>query len=299
MAAAAVLLVIVVFFNAVMGDKSAADGETDQQSIFLSNQPEFFSTIRPESLNTAEIDTADDLAKAASYFENSLFVGDRQMEYIHNSTLENERAGAILSGALFMTAEGYTWKAMAEEFSGGALTFNLYGDYVSMTGAIEKVGAETVFLQLGRADLAAGDISTALYNAQVALLSLKQAAPQTEIIVLALTPNTAESTAVPDNSTIQAFNNGMHDFCGEAGIVFADTASVFSSDGLPTEYCADPDGEGIYLNTEGGLVWVNALLDIVSAPRSTPAPTAMPTENSGTQTASNGVNAAGRGASVN
>lgn len=292
------LLVIVVIFNAVSGRKS---GSGDGQGIFLSGQPEFFSTIKPESLNTAEIDTADDLTKAATYFENSLFIGGSQMQYIQNAKLSNERIGTILGQALFMTETNYTWQAMANEFSGGALTFNLYGDYVSVTGAIEKAGAEKVFLQLGRADLAAGDVSAALTNARAALLSLK-AATQAEVVVLSLAPNTAESTAVPDNSTMQTFNSGLQQICGELGITFADTGEIFDSFELPAEYCADT--EGTCLNTEGSLLWVNELLEIVSTPQSTPAPspteapttesTPEPTGNGGIQAADNGINAAGR-----
>ena len=289
------LLVLVVIFNAVSGGKS---GSGDGQGIFLSGQPEFFSTIKPESLNTAEIDTADDLTKAATYFESSLFIGGSQMQYIQNAKLSNERIGTILGQALFMTETNYTWQAMANEFGGGALTFNLYGDYVSVTGAIEKAGAEKVFLQLGRADLAAGDVSTALTNARAALLSLKTAT-QAEIVVLSLTPNTAESTAVPDNSTLQSFNSGLQQICSEIGITFADTGAIFAAFELPAEYCAD--AEGTCLNTEGSLLWVNELLEILSTPQSTPtpAPTEVPTveeptESGGIQSADNGLNAAGR-----
>lgn len=295
-AAVVLLVVIIIVFNAITGDRQ---GEDDGQGVFLSGQPEFFSTIRPEKLNSAEIDTIDDPAKAASYFENSLFVGDAQMTYIQNAKLENAQIGSILEKALFLTADGYTWASMAGEFSGGALTFNLYGDYVSMTGAIEKSGAKKVFLQLGRVDLAAGDTSAALSAAQTALRSLKQAAPQTEIIVLPLTPNTAESTAVPDNTAIALFNSGMRDFCSEEGILFADMSEVFPTDGLQAEYCANVEDQGDVLNAEGCLALVTELLEIVSSqqtvmPENTPVPIAQSTDNSGTQTQENGTNAAGR-----
>ena len=276
-AAAFLLLTVVLIGKATGGHSPSADGESGGRGVFLSDQPEFFSTVRPESM-TVEIDAADDPAKAAAYFADSLFVGDTQMEYIQNAKLTHERAGEFLSEALFLTAKTYSWQALADEFNGGALTFNLYGEYVTLASALEKTNVQKAFLQIGRTDLAAGDVSVALQTAQSALLKLKQACPQTEIIVLSLTPNTAASTVVPGNNTIRFFNEGMYSFCLENGIRYADTAAAVSADGLPEEYCADPQADGIHLNSEGTMLWIEALLESLSAPQSTPAPTAAPTE---------------------
>ena len=275
-AAAFLLLTVVLIGKAAGGHSPSADGESGGQGVFLSDEPEFFSTVRPESM-TVEIDAADDPTKAAAYFADSLFVGDTQMEYIQNAKLTHERAGEFLSEALFLTAKTYSWQALADEFNGGALTFNLYGDYVTLADALGKTNAKKVFLQIGRTDLAAGDVSAAMQTAQSALLKLRQACPQTEIIMLSLTPNTAASTVVPGNNTVRFFNEGMYSFCVENGIRYADAAAAFSADGLPEEYCADPQADGIHLNTEGTLLWIEALLESLSAPQSTPAPTAAPT----------------------
>ena len=278
--------------------ESGAEGEEEHQGLFLANEPEFFSTIRPEAMTDGEVDLTDDLSSASAYFENSLFVGDSRMEYIQDAKLVQERIGTVLSRALFLTADTYSWKSLGDEFSGGALTFNLYGDYVTLQGALEKTGAKKLFIQIGREDLAGGDITSAIDNAQNALVKLKAACPQTEIIVLPLTPNTADSVEVPSNNTIEFYNEELYSLCLDRGIRYLDTTTAFPMDVLPAEYCADAGDTGSHLNVEGSLLWVNALLEKISEPQSTPTPAPV-TENSEVQNESSGetsapMNVAGR-----
>ena len=293
----AALLIFVVFAVFGVGRGESTAGE-DGTGIFLSNEPEFFSTIRPEAMTDGEVDLTDDPDQAATYFENSLFVGDSRMEYIQDAKLVQERVGTVLARALFLTADTYAWKSLSEEFSGGALTFNLYGDYVTLQGAIEKTGVEKLFIQIGREDLAGGDINVAINNAKDALLKLKAACPQTEIIVLPLTPNTADSVEVPSNNTIEFYNEELYSLCLDSGVRYLDTTSAFPMDVLPAEYCADAGDTGSHLNTEGSLLWVNALVEKISQPQSTPmpTPTTEPTgENSDAQSDTSApMNVAGR-----
>lgn len=298
--AAVVLLIAVVFVAKAAAGSGTADNTADGNNAHLSGQPEFFSTVGPESLTNVEVDVVDDPVKAAAFFENGLFVGDTQMEYIQNAKITNTRAGEFLSKALFLTAEEYSWQALEQEFSGGALTFNLYGDYVTLADALKKTNVKKVFLQIGRTDLSDGDVTGALQHAENAILRLKQACPQTELIVLSLTPSTAASAVVPGNNTIRFFNDGLRDFCVQSGIRYADTASAFPEDGLPQEYCADAQADGIYLNADGTLLWIEALLESLSVPQSTPAPTTEPTpkaeipSGNSDQTENSEMNVAGR-----
>ena len=295
--AAMVLVLTVVFVAKAIGGSKT---ETGDGSLFLSGQPEFFSTVGPESLTNVEVDVVDDPVKVSAFFENSLFVGDTQMEYIQHAKITNERVGTFLSKALFLTAKEYSWQALENEFSGGALTFNLYGDYVTLADALKKTNVRKVFLQIGRTDLSQGDVAGALQHAENAILRLRQACPQTELIVLALTPNTSESAVVPGNNTLRFFNDGLRDFCVQSGVRYADTAAAFPLDALPTEYCADAQADGVYLNADGALLWIEALLESLSVPQSTPAPTTAPTpeaempQNNGEQTENSEMNVAGR-----
>ena len=293
--AAALLIVLLVVINPFAG-KNKAEQNGEEQGISLSGQPEFFSTVRPEKLHDAEADVADDTAKAATYFEKSLFVGDAQMMRIQNAKLQNEKISEILQYALFMTADTCTWQAMAAEFSGGPLTFNLYGDFVTLAEAIEKSGSQKVYIQIGREDLALGEAETAVDHARIALRSLKQAAPNTEIIVLALTPNTATSEVFPNNEKILLFNTGLESVCLEYGFRFVKSETAFPDGVLPDQYCLNPEGSGEDLNTEGALLWVTGIAESVSEPQSFAQPTAAPESGQNEQSAaqSGTINAAGR-----
>lgn len=282
-AVAVCVMLIVVFavYRAVSND-----GGSGVSDMLFSGQPEFFSTIKPEKLNSAQSDLDED----AEFFSGGLIVGGADVRGIQNAMLENSELDKLLGKALFMTSDSYTWKSMKDEFSGGALTFNLYGEYVSLVSAIEKTSAKTVFLQMGREELAQESNADALIDAQTALLCLQQACPDVKIVLLAITPNRADSEVVPDNAAIQSFNGGMRAFCANSGITFADTSSVFPAEGISEGYCVSESGSGAELSADGYLAMLttvvdNTVLPITSAPSQT-------TEN--TVIAENGMNAAGR-----
>lgn len=274
-AAGCLFAVLLIIFNP-FGGKKASEQNAGGLGVLMSGQPEFFSTVKPEKLHNAEADVADDPEKAAEYFEKSLFIGDGQMVRVQNAKLQNEKISKILQYALFMTADKCTWQAMAEEFTGGPLTFNLYGDFVTLVEAIEKSGSEKVFIQIGREDLALGEAETAVDHARAALRSLKQASPETEIVVLALAPNTASSEVFPNNEKIHLFNTGLETVCLEYGFRFVGNEPVFPQNVLPDEYCLNPEGSGEDLNASGVLVWVTELAEAVSNPISYAQPTAAP-----------------------
>ena len=100
--AAAGLLIALLVVIAPFAGKRATTQNEEGQGVFMSGQPEFFSTIKPEKLHEAEADVADDAAKAATYFEKSLFIGDGQMMRVQNAKLQNEKISEILQYALFM-----------------------------------------------------------------------------------------------------------------------------------------------------------------------------------------------------
>ena len=289
-----VLLVVIIPF----AGKRATTQNDEGQGVFMSNQPEFFSTIKPEKLHEAEADVADDAAKAAAYFEKSLFIGDGQMMRVQNAKLQNEKISEILQYALFMTADTCTWQAMAEEFTGGPLTFNLYGDFVTLVEAIEKSGSEKVFVQIGREELAIGEADTAVDYARTALRNLKQASPETEIVVLGLAPNTAASEVFPNNDKIRLFNTGLETVCLEYGFRFVSSETAFPGGILPDNYCLNPEGSGEDLNTEGVQVWITELAEAISNPMMTAQPTSAPVQEGTPAEAvtenSSAINVAGR-----
>ncbi len=296
------LLVVLLVVISPFGGKKTAEQDEAGVSVFMSGQPEFFSTIKPEKLQDAEADVADDAAKAATYFEKSLFVGDSQMVRIQNAKLQHGKISEILQYALFMTVDTCTWQAMSEEFTGGPLTFNLYGDFVTLVEAIEKSGSEKVFIQIGREDLALGEAETAVDHARSALRSLKQASPETEIIVLALTPNTASSEVFPNNEKIHLFNTGLETVCLEYGFRFVKSETAFPQGVLPDEYCLNPEGSGEDLNTDGVLIWVTELAEAISNPIISAQPTAAPVPDGasgeGAAAESGVINVAGRKAAA-
>lgn len=283
-AAIAVLVLVVWGFSGLMRMAQPKIEEDVNPMPMIGRQPEFFSTIRPEQMNTAEVDVVDDPTKASEYFANSLFIGDTWMARLMDQRVNEAQVKEYLEKALFLTNDSYSWDALRGEFNNGALTLNLYGEYVSLLGAVQKTGAQKVFIQLGRMDLLMQETDTAVSFAEQALSALRGANPDTQIIVFTMTPNSEESNASPINKKIARYNAGLREVCAkDKGIRLIDAAALFPEEGLTAEYCADPEGAGTKLNAAGYLLVVNDLVDEITTPQMTmptqsqPTPTAAPT----------------------
>ena len=287
-AAVAVLVLVCWGFAGLMGATQPQTDEEEPPMPMIGRQPEFFSTIRPETMGDAEVDVIDDPVKASEYFENTLFVGDNWMHRLMNQRVDDPQVAEYLEKAMFLTNDYYSWDNVRQEFSGGELTLNLYGERVSLVTAVQKTGAKKVFLQLGRMDLIMEETNTALSFVRESLESLHEALPNTEIVVFTMTPHYTESNAAPINAKIAKYNAGVREICTlRDGVRLIDIAKLFPEEGLTAEFCADPEGAGTKLNAAGYLRVVNHFVDTItslkkpissSASAATPAPTAAPTQ---------------------
>jgi len=286
--AVAMLVLICWGFSGLMRMTQPSTGEEEPPMPMIGRQPEFFSTIRPETMNGAEVDVVDDPVQVSEYFANTLFVGDNWMHRLMNQRLDDAQVAEYLEKAMFLTNDYYSWDNVRQEFSGGELTLNLYGERVSLVTAAQKTGAKKVFIQLGRMDLIMEETDTALNFVRQSLTALHEALPNTEIVVFTMTPHYSESSTPPINAKIAKYNAGVKAMCTkESGITCIDLAALFPDDGLTEEFCADAEGAGTKLNAAGYLRVVNKLVDTVTSskrplttpvPAATPAPTAAPTQ---------------------
>lgn len=248
--------------SAVLDGDSALAQETE-------SLPEFFSTVRPESIDLPE-DGA--VSEPVSPFDGALFVGDSLTAQLADYVEQGAGGGTELSSAVFLTADSYSWSAAAGEQSGGDGMLTLDNQTVTLYAAILRTGAKKLYIQLGKEDLINSDVNTVVSNAQSVLSSLSASYPSLEITVQSVTPMLQWIDYYGLSSdTIASYNAAMKSYCAAEGFGFADVAAFFTEGYLPAEYCADPGGLCIHLNDDGCALWTSYLLG-ETGPEPTPTP---------------------------
>lgn len=274
----ALVLVAVAAFGIVNAVKVtvASQSEVPQEST----QPEFFSTIRPESIDLEAQEEKEEVTEPVytSEFDGVLFVGDSLTAKLQAYAEQGDGFYTILGDADFLTDSDYSWQALAKEFSDGEASLELYGQPITLVDAIKQLGTRKVYIQLGKEDLVYYQSEIDLPNMRDALTKLHEACPEVEIIVQAVTPLMQWCyKADLDNGTVETLNTEMKAFCAANDeFEFLDIASELCPDGiLPEEYCADPDNLAMHMNTDGCAAWTNYLIGTVepeSVPTATPEP---------------------------
>ena len=111
---AALVLMVVVIFSIVKAVKPAAVSQGETTETGISNaQPEFFTTVRPESMETEENNEAEEPTETEpkSEFDGVLFVGDSLTAKLQSYAEEGDGFYTILGDADFLTDSDYSWQA--------------------------------------------------------------------------------------------------------------------------------------------------------------------------------------------
>lgn len=250
----------------------SAEGETPAPEA--QTDPEFFSTVKPAPADTSGSDTIDGVTMPKSVFDGALFVGDSLTEQLADYVEQGAGASTILSDAVFLTADSYSWADAVNEIGGGEGTLTLEEQTVTLSTAILKTGARKLYIQLGKEDLIYNEVSTVTENAKQVLSALKLSYPSMEITVQAVTPMLEWIDYMGLSSgTIAEYNAAMKSYCAAEGFGFADIAAFFPEGYLPAEYCADPGQLCIHLNDAGCAIWTSYLLgELQPEPTPTPEP---------------------------
>lgn len=283
---------LVLVFIAALGIVNAVRVTVDAPNEILpdSTQPEFFSTIRPESVDESTADAEDEPTEPVynSEFDGVLFVGDSLTAKLQAYAEEDEGFYTILGDADFLTDSDYSWQALAKEFEGGDASLELYGQPVTLVEAIGQLGSRKVYIQLGKEDLVYYQPEIDLPNMQNALTKLHEACPGVEIVVQSVTPLMKWCyKADLDNGTVETLNGELKAFCSShEGFTYLDIAAELCPEGiLPEEYCADPGDLAMHMNTEGCAAWTAYLIGTV-APEEVPTPTPEPVIDAAGRTSS-------------
>lgn len=130
----------------------------------------------------------------------------------------------------------------------------------------EETTPEAVFVMIGINDLLRGtDDQVVLDNQQQIVRSLKEAHPQTQIIVQSILPHAADKAtwegrdrlANLPNSRIQELNRELEAIAQDEGVYFLDLYSLFAD--TEGNLRMDLSTDGLHLNTQGYQVWGVAL----------------------------------------
>lgn len=132
---------------------------------------------------------------------------------------------------------------------------------------LDKTQPDAIFVMIGINDLIRGiDDETILANQQLIIRYLRRVHPQAKIILQSVLPHSAEKVTwegrdrllIIPNSRIRALNERLQAIAKEENATYLDLYPLFADTkgNLKTELSTD----GLHLNSQGYLVWRNALL---------------------------------------
>ncbi len=206
-------------------------------------------------------------AECFSYYQHAFFIGDSITRTFANYVYgQRQEDPAFLAGAKFFAVKNYALRSVGSRglsSNGADLQWN--GRAVSLYEIVELLRPERVLVLAGVNDYAGEHIEKSLTYVEKMAQNLGKASPDTQIIMISLTP---VATKFCRKTNYQAlwddYNAALEEACARLGLGFLDLASYLKGeDGyLLPDYCGD--GE-YHLSRAGNAQWAQALLDYAQA----------------------------------
>ena len=196
------------------------------------------------------------------FWNDSVFVGDSVTLGLRNYVTKQRNNGVECLGEAQFLAVGnmsYT-NTLPEIGSRDAYHPKYQGKTVTIEEGVRLTGAKHVFILLGMNDFAAYSIETGLESCQEVVARIKELNPDVDIYIESVTP-TLHNHKVFNNDNIDLFNEQMKQLCAEKGWAFVNIASVMKDENglFKSEYCSDPEKEGVHMEAEGCVAWIDYL----------------------------------------
>ena len=228
-------------------DANSAESETDSDEIDSDTEYVITPQMR-EALNI--------------FWNDSVFVGDSVTLGLRNYVTKQRNNGVECLGEAQFLAVGnmsYT-NTLPEIGSRDAYHPKYQGKTVTIEEGVRLTGAKHVFILLGMNDFAAYPTETGLKSATEVVARIKELNPNVDIYIESVTP-TLHNHKVFNNDNIDLFNEQMKQLCGEKGWTYVDIASVMKDENglFKSEYCSDPEKEGVHMEAEGCVAWIDYL----------------------------------------
>lgn len=206
-------------------------------------------------------------AQCFLYYQNALFIGDSITRtfanYVYGQRRENP---AFLAGARFFAVKNYALRSVSVRgLSSNGADLSLNGQPASLYEIVELLRPERVLVLAGVNDYAGTHIEKSLTYVEKMAQNLGKASPDTQIIMISLTPVTARFCRKTNYQALwDDYNAALEAACAQMGLGFLNLAPYLKGeDGyLLADYCGD--GE-YHLSRAGNDQWMRALLDYAQA----------------------------------
>lgn len=196
----------------------------------------------------------------ASWFDDAVFVGDsvtlKLSYYCENNPDALSDTQFFCAGSL-----GYTnalWDINAE---GNVHPYYQGTNYLSQDCA-KVTGAKKVFIMLGMNDIGLYGIEDSMKSAKTLIGNILKTTPDVKIYVQSVTPIIAgKERGDLNNANIKLFNAELVKYCKEKGYTYLDVNTIMADESgyLKSEYCSDPDAQGIHFTDAACSMWADFL----------------------------------------
>ena len=195
---------------------------------------------------------------SAQDFDDAAFIGDSVTLKLRNYVMQNSALGK----ATFLCAGSFS----VEHAVSYTLNVTYQGNEEKVQDAVAKCGAKKIFIMLGMNDIAPYGIDNTIEKWDKLIDNIKSQTPDAQFYLQSVTPIVAGKEGKKlTNANVDLYNEALKTYAQEKGYIYVDVATQLKdADGsLKTEYCSDPDGQGIHLTDPACQLWIESLYSAV------------------------------------
>ncbi len=200
-----------------------------------------------------------------TFFDDAVFVGDSvslKLSY-YVEKVRNDIGLECLGQAEFLCSGSLGFANALWDIDDPNNVHPLYkGETYLVQDGIAATGAKKVFIMLGMNDFALYGTEETIENAKTLIGKILDKTPDASIYIQSVTPIVSGKEAGEfNNANIVVLNEALKKMCSENGYKYINVAEVMADDSgcLKSEYCSDPDSQGIHFTDEACEKWIKYL----------------------------------------
>ena len=249
----AVAVVVLLVTGTVVGscDRNSSEGVAAPTAA-----PAVEASTEPEHIQGQPVDE--------SWFSDAVFVGDSVTLKLSYYCDNNPDA---LGGAQFFCAGSLGYGNALWDIDDPSAVHPFYkgANHLAEESA-ELTGAKKVFIMLGMNDIALYGIDGAISYADELFGRILARTPDVQLYVQSVTPIlSGHEIGDWNNENIREFNSRLSSYCTAHKYTFIDLYSVMADETgyLRSEYCGDPDAQGVHFTDVACMKWIETLKNSV------------------------------------
>lgn len=255
------VLLCFLFLFSVTGCSNSETPSSSSSQNPVSSQ----GSISTES-TSSEVDANTSVSPVDdAFFNDAVFIGDSvtlKLSY-YADKVRNSIGLPCLGEAKFLCSGSLGYANAMWDIDDPNNVHPMYqGTTYLVQDGVAATGAKKVFIMLGMNDFSLYGTETTIENARTLIGKILDKSPDAQIYVQSVTPIVAGNESGSfSNENIRLLNDELVKMCENEGYRYLNVAEILTDENgcLISDYCSDPDSQGIHFTDEACEKWIEYL----------------------------------------